>query len=279
MPVFSSIVSKAVTGGVPGGKPSSIDATMVMIGGKEIGFQFMSGEMAQELAPGVSFPQLACLCGRECNLDSAKVWGNRKGKEDYTCRCSSCGFRMVGSAGTLLSEACKNKYLFMKLRFCSATKKPMTYMTMRAAGVFEVQCGYMQCSCIPLQLVDLICDDSECTTLGDETIEYLRSAGFSRILQVPAERRHDSEAFEKALRSIDFFSHRKPAKKAIVAKEVSDSEEEKPKKKKTVKQITKAKPKPTTKKVVKKTVARDFIDDEAEEGSETEASEMEEDAE
>lgn len=188
---------------------------------------------------------------------------------------------MVGSIGHVLTEAITNgnEFKFMKLRFCTATKKPMVYLTMRAAGVFEVQCGFERCSCVPLQLVDLICDESECVTLSDETIQFLTTAGFSRILLVPAEKRNELATFEEALRKVSFFAARSSTpKKAIRKAKEAESEDEAPVKRKSVKEITKKKvAKKVVKKPTKKASGRDFIDDEAEEGSETEHSDMEED--
>lgn len=81
MPNFSAVVKTARAGTVPGGKIASIDPTVVMIQGKELGFQLLSGTMADPVETDVAFPQLACLCGQSCNLDVAKAFGNVKGVE------------------------------------------------------------------------------------------------------------------------------------------------------------------------------------------------------
>ena len=283
MPVFSKVAFTDNANGFGRGGASTTQAAQhVLVGGKEVAFQFMGQDHVQ--IGDVSTPVIACLCGKPCNFRATQQ-GTRT-KEAFMVRCTLCQFRLPGSALELLTQAMERNLMAFKIRFCPISSRPMIYVTSFSAGQFIAKCSYERCGCTAVPVAELLAPSSDVTILSDDTLQYLSTRGHSVMLQIKGADRCDVEAFEEALKNVTFFGpapkSKKVTKKAVESDE-EEEEEEKPKKKAvkkvaakaSVKRQTMKKPAAKPAQPKKKTVSREFIEEEAEEVSASEELEEE----
>ena len=280
MPVFSKVAQADNAGFNRGGVSTTQAAQHVLVSGKELAFQFMGQEHIQ--VGDVSTPVIACLCGQACNFRATQQ--GARTKEAFMVRCTTCQFRLPGSALELLTQAMERNLMAFKIRFCPISSRPMIYVTSFSAGQFIVKCSYERCGCTAVPLAELLAPMSDVTILTDECLQYLSHRGHSVMLQIKGSDRCDLETFEEALKNVTFFGPSTKAKKGKKETDAEDEDEEEKPKKKIIKKVPtktalkklttvkKAKPAVPKKKTV---VSREYIEEEAEEASGS--SEVEED--
>ena len=238
----------------------------LIIADKPAAFQFLSGEKAQDT---YGFPYMCCACAEPC---PAHETNSKNAKEKVLASCMKCGLRVPGSLNLAISDANAKKRWFFKIYFCPASRRLMGYIMKRQNLEVVVSCGAMNCSCAPIKIHDVLACAEDVIVISDCSLAKAAERGFTMFMTIKD--KSTMEAFDQGVENYNFFDS-VPAFSDVPMIEPPPAPKAEKKARASVKEITKKK-KPAAPKP-KKGSGRRFIEEEADEGSESEDSGTEND--
>lgn len=246
-----------------------------IVNGKPLAFQLLgsspdgSKTFPIQLEDGVKeFPFTACICGKSCGfeLNNFRSGGNRNG-EMTNARCANCSARYPGSMRQFLIDHQDANKLFCAFRICEGQQRPIVYFLRQQPGTFLAQCSWdKSCSCLQQAAPSMFYTEEDVTLIPDSLHQYIEECGVSNFLLVTDKKAFASiEAFEAAVRAVGKY---KPVADVVVSPKTKKAKTNTVAAKRAHDGAKKAKvTKINKQKASLDKLAKDYIDNEAEEAN------------